>query len=208
MHVKLLIQILTFAFHLWLLFGHSDHLGEKQKDKSFDKYMGKWQFRISFLVALLGHLFFLYLYIVKSMGINAFHTKIFGDFNFWPIPYGNFFFWLGFILVLAGLLLRIWSIHTLGKFFTFEIGIRQGHRVVDAGPYAWIRHPSYSALLLFYAGMYLELGSVVGLLLFLGSMVLFFIFRIRNEEQMLLDHFGREYLDYQKKTKRIIPYIF
>jgi protein-S-isoprenylcysteine O-methyltransferase len=60
---------------------------------------------------------------------------------------------VGVALLLLGLLLRWWSIIHLGRFFTVDVVIATDHRVVDSGPYRFIRHPSYSGVLLIIAGV-------------------------------------------------------
>src|SRR4051794_37745232 len=55
---------------------------------------------------------------------------------------------LTFGLLAAGLGLRWWAIRTLGKFFTVDVAVHKEHRLVTAGPYAWLRHPSYTGLLM------------------------------------------------------------
>jgi len=59
----------------------------------------------------------------------------------------------------AGLALCWWSVRTLGRSFTVDVRIRAGQRVVDSGPYRWVRHPSYAGLLLICVGIGLALGN-------------------------------------------------
>ena len=60
---------------------------------------------------------------------------------------------LGAATGLSGLSLRWWSQRELGSMFTFEVGIRKDHRLVESGPYAVLRHPSYTGLLLGIVGI-------------------------------------------------------
>ncbi|HYZ91543.1 MAG TPA: isoprenylcysteine carboxylmethyltransferase family protein [Actinomycetota bacterium] len=53
----------------------------------------------------------------------------------------------GGLVVLGGVALRIWSIRTLGRFFTYRVMTTEDQRVVSGGPYRFVRHPSYTALL-------------------------------------------------------------
>jgi protein-S-isoprenylcysteine O-methyltransferase Ste14 len=74
-----------------------------------------------------------------------------------------FVFYCGLTLMIVGELLRWWSVATLGRFFTVNVSILEGHRVVDSGPYSLVRHPSYAAILLIYFGAGLCLGNAFSL---------------------------------------------
>jgi protein-S-isoprenylcysteine O-methyltransferase Ste14 len=69
---------------------------------------------------------------------------------------------LGSLLCILGALLRLWSYRTLGRFFTFQLSIREDHRLVTHGPYAYVRHPGYSAIILVFFGGALVLFSPGG----------------------------------------------
>ncbi len=73
---------------------------------------------------------------------------------FWGVPQASIdsraVFGAGLIIMAAGQLLRWWSVATLGRLFTVNVAIREGHRLVDSGPYHYLRHPSYTAILLFH----------------------------------------------------------
>src|SRR5438445_543754 len=51
---------------------------------------------------------------------------------------------IGVVLFIAGLALRWWSIIKLGRFFTVDVTIARDHELIEAGPYRWLRHPSYT----------------------------------------------------------------
>src|SRR5918911_3403865 len=68
-------------------------------------------------------------------------------------------FFLGVALILLGAALRLWSILTLGRFFTPNVTVSSGQRVVERGPYRFVRHPSYSGLLLIMLGLGLTLTN-------------------------------------------------
>ncbi len=108
----------------------------------------------------------------------------------------------------AGFGLRLWAIGILGRLFTFEIGIRDNHKIIEEGPYQVIRHPSYTGYLLMLVGLGLALGSLsLFMPLFLGTCI-FFVLRIRSEEKMLVAYFGEKYRQYQRRTKRLVPFVF
>jgi len=63
------------------------------------------------------------------------------------VPYPRGFYFLGFTLFLAGLALRWYSIGYLGRYFTVDVSISAEHKLVDSGPYHYVRHPTYTGAL-------------------------------------------------------------
>ncbi|RDX44038.1 hypothetical protein OH76DRAFT_1360355 [Lentinus brumalis] len=69
-------------------------------------------------------------------------------------------FLAGLVFVWAGALLRLWSYHTLGELFTFEVVVKSDHRLITSGPYAHVRHPAYTGIALLLLGVQLiQFGS-------------------------------------------------
>lgn len=115
---------------------------------------------------------------------------------------------IGFSLFVLGIVVRMTAIRTLGHFFTYQLCIREQHALIRHGIYRYIRHPSYTGTLLEAIGMLLVARSLYGLILFgLSAFVLFYM-RIQREEQMMLDHFGDDYLRYKEQSWRLIPWVF
>lgn len=116
-------------------------------------------------------------------------------------------FWLGMFLMDVGIALRFYSIHVLGVFFTTAVSIAPEQKVIEAGPYRLIRHPSYSGFLLILLGFGLSLTNWLSLLVIMGCALLGFAYRIQVEEQALKTHLGQQYEQYMRHTKRLIPFI-
>jgi protein-S-isoprenylcysteine O-methyltransferase Ste14 len=115
---------------------------------------------------------------------------------------------IGFILFIVGGLIRVVAIRQLGRFFTFEIGIRDNHRVIQTGLYSRIRHPGYSGYLLLLLGLCLAHASLLYALIVFIPAISFYRARIFDEERMLLDQFDDEYRSYVKRTWALIPYVY
>lgn len=115
-------------------------------------------------------------------------------------------FRVGVVLILAGVILRIYSVHVLGSYFSFTVATRPNQKVVDSGPYRFVRHPSYSAALLSTFGFLLALTNWLS---FLGliPLIVGYGYRIRVEETALVKALGEDYSSYMGRTKRLIPYI-
>jgi protein-S-isoprenylcysteine O-methyltransferase len=111
-------------------------------------------------------------------------------------------------LLLAGIMLRIWAVVHLGKLFTVDVGIQQGHRVVEDGPYRFVRHPSYAGSLIALTGMACLTFNWLGFLVILVCSLAAYSIRISAEEKMLFLSLGEDYHRYAERTKRLIPGIF
>lgn len=135
-------------------------------------------------------------------------------FVFFPIP-GAFYFPLGnagVILTLAVLLIgtsiRWWSIHTLGTFFTVNVSAREDHRLINVGPYALVRHPSYTGLLLEVLALAISFQHLFSLLIIMIPTTCALTYRIIIEERLLNKQLGDTYRVYQRKTYSLVPYVF
>ena len=119
---------------------------------------------------------------------------------------------IGILLVAVGGYLRFTSRRTLmkagfGLVSSSRLQIVEGQRLVTDGVYSHVRHPLYLGEISRNLGFTLILSSLYGFVVVLvGS--LFLPFRIQIEERMLLEEFGREYEEYKRRTKKLIPYIY
>ena len=119
----------------------------------------------------------------------------------------NLVFFSGIGLMLAGVAFRWWAIAALGKFFTFDVAVQSSQKVVDSGPYRYIRHPSYTGALTTQVGIGLALGTWAGLLALMVCMAIAYSYRINVEERALLAALGEPYKQYMQRTRRIIPFL-
>jgi len=184
-----ILCVALLLIHAWLVYGHRHMMrasgGDQPRDQLFTP--GRQRLAFGFLNLVLGAALYL--------RVRA-------------LPPPDLWLWLGTAVFLAGCAIRVWAVRTLGKLFTFEIGIRSGHRIVDSGPYRSVRHPSYTGYLLVLAGICVAYASPVCALLTLPGTVIFLVLRIREEERMLRSHFGPAYEEYMKRTKRLIPFLY
>ena len=99
-------------------------------------------------------------------------------------------FVVGLLMMWLGITLREWAVWTLGSFFTIVVRITQAQSVVDRGPYRWVRHPSYTGLLLTLVGLGFALGNWLSVLALAVLPTIGLVIRIRVEEQALLAALG------------------
>jgi protein-S-isoprenylcysteine O-methyltransferase len=115
---------------------------------------------------------------------------------------------LGVALVVAGLSLRWYSIIHLGRYFTVNVAVAAGQRVVDSGPYRLVRHPSYSGSLIAFLGLGICSENYLSLLVLMLPVTLAFLRRISIEEAALNEALGSDYKAYTARTRRLIPWIY
>ncbi len=125
-----------------------------------------------------------------------------------PIAEGIWILYLGEAFILIGIVFRYIIIRSLGKYFTVDVTIKQDHQIKKEGFYKYLRHPSYAFSLLTSLGLGLYLNNWISLLLAFLPPFLAFIYRIKIEEQALIEKFGEEYLEYRRTTKKLIPFIY
>jgi protein-S-isoprenylcysteine O-methyltransferase Ste14 len=121
---------------------------------------------------------------------------------------GNWMTWVGVLFMIAGVVFRWYAISRLGKFFTATIQIQKDHQIIKAGPYRYLRHPSYSGILILTIGNGVALSNWISLLLCIALPAIGIIKRISVEEKELYLHFGEPYREYRKKTWRLIPFLY
>jgi protein-S-isoprenylcysteine O-methyltransferase len=115
---------------------------------------------------------------------------------------------LGIVLFVAGLAIRWYAIIYLGRFFTVNVAIASDHRLIDAGPYLYVRHPSYAGALVAFLGLGLCIGNWASVLMLTAPMVAVFAWRMHVEEAALVQGLGDRYRVYMRRTKRLIPKIY
>ena len=115
--------------------------------------------------------------------------------------------YLGLILLIVGGGLRVGPMFVLGRRFTYPLATQEPHPLMTTGFYRFIRHPSYLGGLLGMVGWVLVFRSGVGLVLGL-LLIPVFIGVIRAEEELLRAEFGEQYAAYQRRTWRLIPFVY
>jgi protein-S-isoprenylcysteine O-methyltransferase Ste14 len=185
---------LVILFVWWLYWNMTKRTAEQEKPptKSEGEIFKKQQIRR--VVLKIAEL----LMVVQVIGINIL-----------PLPLPQFIVQcIGFIFVLIGASVALSARKTLGANWAnaHEYQVKKKQELVTIGVYSLIRHPIYSGLCLVFIGGELVAQSylvVIGfVLLSLGY------WQARQEEAILLKHFGKQYLNYMKHTKMFIPFLW
>ena len=161
-----------------------------------EQFARRWFDVAWFAIAMLG--------VASGIAIAVYEYKFLAG----VFPREIWFSALGVGIATLGLVIRFAAIRTLGKFFSYELKVVSGQRIVQEGLYKYLRHPSYTGFGLILIGLPLILNSWLGFIAILSLVGVGFSIRILWEETVLVQHFGAEYRDYQKKTKRLIPFVW
>ena len=114
---------------------------------------------------------------------------------------------VGLVLTACGIGFAIWARLFLGGNWSGSVTVKQHHSLVLSGPYALVRHPIYSGILLATLGTAIAFREVKGLVGF-ALAVLIFRLKSRLEESFMIGQFGGESLEYQRQVKALIPFVW
>jgi protein-S-isoprenylcysteine O-methyltransferase Ste14 len=137
-----------------------------------------------------------------SLSFRIAVTKI-GRIYHWDI-----FFAAGILLIIIGLIIRIKAILELKQHFTYTVTEIENHELIETGIYKSIRHPGYLGQLLIFMGTSISLSNWLSVVLMMIPVLLAYLNRIIVEERFMIKQLGQKYIDYQKRTKRVIPWIY
>jgi protein-S-isoprenylcysteine O-methyltransferase Ste14 len=110
----------------------------------------------------------------------------------------------GIFLTFLGAGLAIWARYSLGQYWSGRVTLKEDHQLIRFGPYAYIRHPIYSGLILAMAGTALVIGewrAVVAVLLALVELSR----KASKEEALLATEFGEQYREYRRQAGFLTP---
>jgi protein-S-isoprenylcysteine O-methyltransferase Ste14 len=108
------------------------------------------------------------------------------------------------ILALCGFSFAIWARQHIGRYWSARVTLKEGHQLIESGPYGVVRHPIYSGLLLSMAATVMTIGTVQSLFGY-AVLVAALVFKLAAEERLLTANFGEAYKEYQMRVKALIP---
>lgn len=114
--------------------------------------------------------------------------------------------WAGVVLCALGIACALWARMHLGRNWGMPMSVKVDSELVTSGPYAYVRHPIYSGVLLAMFGTALTVGWWWLLLfVFFGA---YFIYSATQEEKRMMREFPSQYPEYKKRTNMIVPFVF
>jgi len=120
---------------------------------------------------------------------------------------GNPFRYLGLALFVLGFMVMNWAEATLGKQFSVQVTIQEGHTLVTEGLYRYIRHPRYLGIIVYNVGISLVFLSWLALILVV-ALAGVLLWRVQDEEALMRQEFGTEWQRYASRSWRLIPFVF
>jgi protein-S-isoprenylcysteine O-methyltransferase Ste14 len=124
------------------------------------------------------------------------------------LDHWNTYFLIGSVIALIGLIIRVTSIIKLKQQFTYTVTKIENHELIETGLYKIIRHPGYLGQLIIFLGTSVCLSNWLSILLMIIPVLSGYLNRIKIEERFMVEQMGQKYIDYRKRTKRLIPGIY
>jgi len=120
------------------------------------------------------------------------------------VPLTPALFFTGAGITTAGLGFSVWARVHLGEYWSGTVTLKKGHRLIRSGPYALVRHPIYTGLLVAMLGTAVAVDRVRGLL-GLAIIIASLARKLRLEEKWLTEELGEEYTQYRREVRALIP---
>lgn len=138
---------------------------------------------------------------MAAMGLTADGEGLFG-LRLWPqrIAMDG----IGLLLTGLGLGLTVWARVHLGVNWSVAVAHKHEHQLVRTGPYARVRHPIYSGLLLAFLGALVARGDL-GAFISCALMTLSLVTKLRREERWMRETFGATYAQYSAAVPGLFP---
>jgi len=220
-----LLILTTLLFHIGITNPNPSHTGDYLPYEgiglTFATTIAPKLGKLMIWTSTLYQALYLYLQVFSPSLISTVFPQISTFINPLPLTPSSV---VGYIFMIVGGLGRIWCYKTLGVFFTFKLTIRNSHKLIKTGPYAYVRHPSYTFAAILVIGMFLvnqrltnffpnnrrvqDMFGPPGMFTTCMLVILIIKRRVTREEEELKKTFGKEWTQYASETKRFIPRLF
>ena len=114
--------------------------------------------------------------------------------------------YFGVVLLLVGVAFAVWARFVLGRNWSGIVTVKEDHTLITRGPYAWVRHPIYTGILLALLGTAITLGTILNMVE-VPAVALAFWLKLRTEEKFMVETFGEHYTTYRQQVKALIPHL-
>ena len=123
------------------------------------------------------------------------------------VPQEVWIAWTGIALTFVGIAIAIWARYCLGVYWSARVTLKEDHRLIRSGPYAYVRHPIYTGMLLGTVGAALVAGEWRGVLA-VALLLAAHSRKAMREEALLTTEFGEEYVSYRRSTGFLFPHFW
>ena len=189
---------------LWAVFGivrgyygrktktHDSLEGVKEKLKAAEKDMGKGFKIVTAAITVIGAIGIILYLLAPPWWI-------------WTrFPFRELTQWLGIIIAIPPILYLVWVHRHLDTQWSIALELQEHHKLITSGPYKRIRHPMYLGIFIYTFGLSLVASDILVFIFFMFSIWVNYR-RIPDEEQMMIDEFGEEYLEYKEHSGKLLP---
>lgn len=115
--------------------------------------------------------------------------------------------WTGIAITALGLIICIWARHTLGGNWGSAVSLKQGHELIQSGPYRYVRNPIYTGLILMFVGTGIVVNRRSAVLAVVLAIAAYWI-KLKQEEAVMQRQFPQAYAAYRQRVKALIPFVF
>ncbi|RKP57988.1 isoprenylcysteine carboxylmethyltransferase family protein [Cohnella endophytica] len=147
----------------------------------------------------------------KIIGMTLLGMIVVPSFIFYEFANSKLIIYLlivGMLMSCVGVWIRFSAIRVLGRFYSRKVGFQEEHKVIQVSWYKYIRNPGYLGTLLTYLGFAISTSSWISVIVNIALYFLAYTYRMNIEERVMKSEFKDEYIQYIKKTWRIIPFIY
>lgn len=142
-----------------------------------------------------------------AVSLIVFDPVIYGPLLGRFLPEGMLLRVIGIAILVFGLGFAIWARIHLGRYWSARISLVQNHQLIQTGPYRLVRNPIYFGALVAVVGTAIVVGEIRAIIAFPLTLAAFLL-KISQEEKWLRERFGLQFIEYQRKVKSLIPFVF
>lgn len=189
---KVYLYAIGFMFLSEFIIWVFTSIGNKENSKKSDKG--------SIWAIIFGYCLSIYIsYYFTGSAVNAFIKNLI---------FPHFFYYIGIFLIIAGTIIRAYSVWTLKKAFTLSVQTTSDQHLIQKGFYHYVRNPAYTGSILSLLGISFSLRNILAPVVVLIICIICYGIRIKVEEKALRKQFNKEFEDYCKHTHCLFPFIW